>query len=133
MGERIIRHKGVPVWAPPPPDLPQSGFGATIDRLEELRVRIREEQGNWSRAQPLKKEWDDLLIGVLSRGLSADFPAGVRVRFGPSESDPEHSLRIAVSMRDSRHTYYLRDQRRGRTPFQEGIVRRARAQVRSRG
>lgn len=126
----------IPAWALPSiptPDRPRSSFGMTIGRLEELRDRIREEEGDWTRVQILKREQEELLIGVLSKGLSGDVPAGTHVRFAPSDRDPNSTLCITVSTQDLRNTYYLKDQRPGRTPFQQGVIGKARTVIKSRG
>lgn len=115
----------------PPPDRPRSSFYLTIDRLEELRHRIREEEGDWTRVQILKREQEELLIGVLSRGFSEDLPSGTGIRFAPSDSDPTHSLHITVLAQNEKYSYYLKD-RAAKTPAQLAIINRTREIIRSR-
>lgn len=116
-----------------PPDKPQTSFGETITKLEELRYRIRKEASDLTQVQTLRREQDELLIGVLSRGLSGNVPDGFRVQFAPSDNNPNGTLHITVIERGQIHPFYLSDKRRDRTPIQERVISKARAVISSGG
>lgn len=128
----------IPEWAlpqTPAPDRPRvSEFGQTLGHINGLIERAREarEEGDWTKATNLRSERDNLIVGLLDRGLSGDLPPGVRVRFEPSDSDPDRSLRISVIATDLNRSYYLKDGA-VKTPAQQKIVDKARAIIRSRG
>lgn len=117
----------------PRPDRPRSGFGLTIDRLEELRKLIREEASDWTQVQAWRREQDVLLLGVLSRGLSGDVPDGFRVRIAPSDNTPDRTLCIMVIEHGQILPFYLGYEGRDRTPIQKRVIAKARSVIRSRG
>lgn len=129
----------VPAWALPPtpqPDLPRvSEFGQTVGRIDELIDREREarDEGDWTKTTNLRSERDNMVVGLLDRALSGDFlPPGVRVRFGPSDLDPDRSIRISITAKDLSRIYHLKDSA-AKTPAQQEVMRKARTAIRSRG
>ena len=148
MGERVtpralkrLGHRrtdmSIPAWAlpqTPAPDRPRvSEFGQTLSHIDDLIERAREahEKCDWTKATNLRSERDNLVVGLLDRGLSGDLPPGVRIRVEPSDSDPDRSIRISVIATDLSRTYHLKDEA-AKTPAQQDIVDKARAVIRAR-